>query len=201
MPMSRVSKRKCANPDWVTVAVKNKKLLIVAVVTVAIGLVGIFIAGMALSAQTGNRPTVGSPAPDFSTTLYKDYRGGLPENIKLSDLRGKVVLVNFWASWCVECRKESDALEAVWRQYRDRGLVVLGMDYLDTETAAVKYLQEYNTTFPIGVDLQQTVSRMYRITGVPETFFIDKKGVVRKTVLLALSRQELVDTVEQLLAE
>jgi cytochrome c biogenesis protein CcmG/thiol:disulfide interchange protein DsbE len=138
---------------------------------------------MVLSAQPGNRPAVGDPAPDFNIGLYKDYRADLPQSIKLSDLRGKVVVLNFWASWCVECRKESDSLEATWRQYRDRGLVVLGVDYLDTESPAIQYLQQYNTSYPIGVDLQEQISHRYRITGVPETFFIEKNGVVRKTVI------------------
>jgi cytochrome c biogenesis protein CcmG/thiol:disulfide interchange protein DsbE len=181
--------------------VKNKKLLIGLVVIAAVALVGVFIAGMVLSAQPGNRPMAGSPAPDFSLGLYKDYRADLPETIKLSDLRGKVVVLNFWASWCVECVKEADALESAWRQYGDRGVVVLGVDYLDTEAAAIQYMQQFDTTYPNGVDLQQNVSRAYRITGVPETFFIDKKGVVRKTVIQALTKQELVSTIESLLAE
>ncbi|MCL5996937.1 MAG: TlpA family protein disulfide reductase [Chloroflexi bacterium] len=180
---------------------RNKKLFIGAVILAAVGLVGIFIAGMVLSAQPGNRPSAGSPAPDFAMTLYKDYRADLPETIKLSDLRGRVVVLNFWASWCVECTKEADALEAVWREYRDRGVIVLGVDYLDTESAALKYLQQYDTTYPNGVDLQQEVSRAYRITGVPETFFIDKEGIVRKTVIQALTKQALVNAIEPMLAE
>ena len=180
---------------------KNKKLLIGVVALAAVGLVGIFVAGMVLSAQPGNRPAVGSSAPDFNIGLYSNYRAGLPQTVRLADLKGKVVVLNFWASWCVECRKESDALEAVWRQYRDRGLVVLGVDYLDTEAPAVQYLQQYNTTYPIGVDLQEQISHQYRITGVPETFFIDRNGVVRKTVIQALTKPELVATVESLLNE
>ena len=179
----------------------TKRWLIVATLVAALAVVGIFIAGLVLSAQPGKRPATGSPAPDFSLTLYKDYQAGLPSTVKLSDLRGKVVVLNFWASWCVECRKESDALEATWRAYRDRGLVVIGVDYLDNETPAYEYLKSYDTTYAIGIDLQEKVSRLYRITGVPETFFIDKNGVVRKTVIQALSKQELDTTVESLLNE
>jgi cytochrome c biogenesis protein CcmG/thiol:disulfide interchange protein DsbE len=181
--------------------VKNKKFMIVGAVVAAVALVSIFVTGLVLSAQPGNRPSSGSPAPDFTITLYKDYQAGLPSTLKLSDLRGKVVVVNFWASWCVECRKESDALEAVWRNYRAQGVVVLGVDYLDNETPAYEYLKSYNTTYPIGADLQETISRQYRITGVPETFFIDKNGMVRKTVIQALTRQELDATIQSLLNE
>jgi cytochrome c biogenesis protein CcmG/thiol:disulfide interchange protein DsbE len=181
--------------------VKSKKLLIGLVVLAAVALVGVFVAGMVLSAQPGSRPAEGSPAPDFPLELYPQYRAGLPEKIQLSGLRGKVVVLNFWASWCVECRKESDALEATWREYRARGLVVLGVDYLDTETPAFQYLRDYDTTYAVGPDIQQQIARLYRITGVPETFFIDRKGVVRKTVIQALTKQELAATVEALLNE
>ncbi len=178
---------------------KNKTLFIIIAGAASALLIGLFITGMVLATQPGNRPATGALAPDFDIGLYQGYRAGLPENIKLSDLRGKVVLVNFWASWCVECRKESDALEKVWRQYKDRGLVVLGVDYLDTEPAAVKYLQSYDTSYAIGDDIQERISRAYKITGVPESFFIDKKGVIRKTVIQAMTQQELISTVEGLL--
>lgn len=179
----------------------GKALFIAGAVIVAGGLIGLFVVGMVLSTQPGNRPDVGSSAPDFSVTLFTGYRTNLPESIKLSDLRGKVVLVNFWASWCVECRKESDALEQAWRQYKDKGLVVLGIDYLDTESAAIKYLQEYNTSYAIGPDIQEHISRAFHITGVPESFFIDRKGVIRKVVIQAMTQQELFATVENLLKE
>ena len=181
--------------------VDKKKLLIIGAVAVAVLLVGIFITGLVTSAEPGKRPTIGSFAPDFSISLYKEYQAGLSPSIKLSDLKGKVVVVNFWASWCVECRKESDTLEATWREYRDRGLIILGVDYLDNQAPAYQYLQSYDTTYPIGIDLQEKISRQYRITGVPETFIIDKNGVVRKTVIQALTKQELVSTVEALLNE
>jgi cytochrome c biogenesis protein CcmG, thiol:disulfide interchange protein DsbE len=181
--------------------VRNRTLVIGGVIVAAVALIGIFIVGMSVASQEGNRPAVGSPAPDFSIGLYQNYRADLPETIKLSNLRGKVVVMNFWASWCVECRKESDALEATWQQYRNRGLVLLGVDYLDTESAAVNYLQQYNTSYVIGADLQERISHAYHITGVPETFFIDKTGVVRKIVIQAMTRQELVNTVESLLNE
>ena len=179
----------------------NRKLLIGIAVIVVVAVAALFAAGMVLSAQPGKRPVAGSPAPDFGIQLYDGYRADLPETIRLADLRGKVVVLNFWASWCVECIKETDAFESVWRQYKDRGLVVLGVDYLDTEAPARKYLESFNVTFPNGVDLQQQISRAYRITGVPETFFIDRHGVVRKVVILALSKAELVAEIETLLSE
>lgn len=178
-----------------------KPWMVLVAALVILGVVGLFAAGMILAAQPGKRPMAGSPAPDFEMPLYADYRADLPARLKLSDLRGKVVVLNFWASWCVECVKETDDLESVWRQYRDRGAVVLGVDYLDTEAAALKYLQGFGATFPSGVDLKENVSRAYRITGVPETFFIDRRGIVRQVVTQALTRQELARQIEALLAE
>ncbi len=182
-------------------AARNRKLLIGLAVVAVVAVAGLFAAGMVLSAQPGKRPAPGSPAPDFTMPLYEGYRAGFPETIRLSDLRGNVVVLNFWASWCVECVKETDALEAVWREYKDRGVVVLGVDHLDTEPAARNYLEGFGVTFPNGIDVQQQVSRAYRITGVPETFFIDRQGVVRRTVIQALSRAELAAEIEVLLAE
>ena len=182
-------------------AARNRKLLTGAVVLAIVAIAGLFAAGMVLSAQPGKRPVPGSPAPDFTMPLYDGYRAGLPETISLSDLHGKVVVLNFWASWCVECVRETDAFEAIWREYRDRGVVVLGVNHLDTEPAARKYLESFDVTFPNGIDVQQQVSRAYRITGVPETFFIDQQGAVRRTVIQALSRAELAAEIEALLAE
>ena len=156
---------------------------------------------MVLASQPGKRPPVGGAAPDFNLALYPDFRGGMTDTVRLSDQRGRVVVLNFWASGCVECVKETEALESVWRDYRERGVVVLGVDYLDTESAAYAYLRDFDVTFPNGIDLRQSISRLYRITGVPETFFIDRNGVVRTIVIRALSRQELASQIEALLAE
>jgi cytochrome c biogenesis protein CcmG/thiol:disulfide interchange protein DsbE len=168
-------------------------------VAVGIALVaGIFFIALNLVTQQGARPTSGSPAPDFSLRLYPAYRAGLPEEIRLSDLRGNVVVINFWASWCVECHKEAQALENIYRRYKDRGVVVLGIDYLDTEAPALAYLKQYGVTYPNGIDLQQQVARAYRITGVPETFFIDRDGIVREVVVAPLTEAELAAKIEAL---
>ncbi len=109
-------------------------------------------------------------APAFE---FKTFEG---QTLRLSDLRGKPVVLNFWASWCQPCRQEAPVLQAVWQQYKTQNLVVLGVDYVDTEPEAKKYLQEFKITYPNGPDIGTVVSQAYHITGVPETYFITREG-------------------------
>lgn len=116
------------------------------------------------------------PAPAFVLPRL-DGEG----TVSLEALRGKVVVLNFWASWCVPCRDEAPALEATWQRYKDRGVVVLGVNVQDLVPAAQRFLRETATTFPTVRDKDNTVYRAYGLTGVPETFFIDRAGrIVRK---------------------
>lgn len=161
----------------------------------------LFGIGLFNSAQVGNRPAIGAVPPDFELTLYPNYQADLGERVKLSDLRGKVVLLNFWASWCIPCRDEAPALEAMWREYRDRGVVFLGVDYLDTEADGLRFLAEFGTTYANGFDVQQRISRQYRITGVPETFVIDQQGVVRTIFIQPINETRIRAAIDPLLNE
>lgn len=96
--------------------------------------------------------------------------------LTLASLRGKAVAVNFWASWCQPCREEAPILEAAWRKYKDRGFVLVGVDYVDTDSQARKYMKEFDLTYPNGPDIGTLISQAYHITGVPETYFITKDG-------------------------
>lgn len=117
------------------------------------------------------------PAPAWTLQLFDEYRGGwATSSINLEDLRGKGVVLNFWASWCKPCEEEAAALEAAWQQYKDQGIVFVGVDYLDQEPAAKRYLDKFKVSYPNGPDLAGKISRRYTIRGVPETFFIDPQG-------------------------
>jgi cytochrome c biogenesis protein CcmG/thiol:disulfide interchange protein DsbE len=164
-----------------------------------VGLVVVLALG--LRNRYATRPTSGL-APDFTMPFYAGYEGGLGKpQVTLSELRGKVVLVNFWASWCVECRDEQAVLEKLWRQYRDKGVVFLGIDYVDTEPAALQYLKEFGVTYPNGPDMGTKISPKYRITGVPESFLVDKQGNIVWLKIAPVAEQELAAQLSAALAK
>lgn len=132
-------------------------------------------------------------APDFTLTLFE---GG---ELTLSELQGQVVVVNFWASWCIPCRDEAPILERTWRRYRDQGVVFIGVAYLDAEKGSLAFLEEFDITYPNGPDLGTRIARNYRITGVPETFFIAKDGRVADLEIGPLTERRLVSAIETLL--
>lgn len=144
-------------------------------------------------AQAG--PVDRGMAPDFSLTSF-DGR-----NITLSDLRGQVVIVNFWASWCPPCREEAAYLEQTWRKYRDQGVVFIGVDYVDAEKEALAYIKEFDITYFNGPDIGTRISDAYNIKGVPETFFVAKNGELRGVHIGPLKPPELDEKIEELLAE
>ena len=123
-------------------------------------------------------PQVGFTAPDFT---LESLTG---DPITLSDLRGKVVVLNLWASWCPPCRAEMPALNAVYQKFRDQGLVVLGVNttFQDDETNARAAIRDWGLTFPIVFDRDGATSRQYRVQAMPTTFFIGRDGVIRDIV-------------------
>ena len=121
-------------------------------------------------------------APEFSLPVLANgaalgKRDG--EMLSLSELRGRPVVVNFWASWCIPCKREAPILEAAWRKVRGRGAVVLGIDIQDLSGDALDFIAKYGQTYPHVRDKSDATYRAYGLTGVPETFFLDRAGRVR----------------------
>lgn len=144
---------------------------------IAVPVVFLLFLGVRLYDTNTSEQRAAGEAPPFVFTTFEG------EEISLEDLRGKGVVLNFWASWCDPCRAEAALLEATWRQEKENGIVFIGLDYLDQEPAAKAYLAEYDVTYPNGPDLQSQAARRYGIKGVPETFFIDPEGKIAHMVI------------------
>jgi cytochrome c biogenesis protein CcmG/thiol:disulfide interchange protein DsbE len=141
-------------------------------------------------------PLLGRPAAAFALTTFE----GKP--ITLESLRGRVVVVNFWASWCVPaCYDEAPSLERAWQAYRDRGVVLVGVNIQDKEEPARRFLTRFGHTFPNAPDPAGRVSVDYGVYGVPETFFIDRRGQVRFKQVGAVTDEILRRHLDVLLQE
>jgi cytochrome c biogenesis protein CcmG/thiol:disulfide interchange protein DsbE len=141
-------------------------------------------------------PLVGRPAAAFRLTSF----AGRP--IALDTLRGRVVVLNFWASWCYPaCYEEAPALERSWREWRDRGVTVVGVAIQDTEDKAKKFIEDFGLTFVNAPDATGRVSIDYGVYGVPETFFIDRRGRIRAKHVGPVTDEVFRATVQALLAE
>ena len=112
-------------------------------------------------------------APDFT---LKSRSG---QNLKLSELKGEVVMVNFWASWCGPCRQEMPLLDQLYKRYQSMGFTILGVNVEEDSSAAEKVLKELPVSFPILFDKQNEVSKLYGIAAMPSTFLVDRDGKLR----------------------
>jgi cytochrome c biogenesis protein CcmG/thiol:disulfide interchange protein DsbE len=160
---------------------------------IAIGLVALLFAllvwtlvteeggDLAAAAARGERPE----APDF-TLERLDEEGELT----LSSLRGKAVVLNVWASWCIPCKEEAPFLEQVWREHRDRGLVVVGLDAKDFRVDARRFAKRFDLTFPLVYDGPGDTLAEYGVTGFPETFVIDRAGRVVEAFVGGVNSEE-----------
>lgn len=173
-------------------APRRQKAGIIVAFAVVLAILGLLGWGLKQS-QAGPRDS--GKAPDFTLTGY-DGRV-----VTLSKLRGQVVIINFWASWCLPCREEAAYLEQTWRKYKDRGVVFVGVDYVDTEKEARAYIKEFDITYINGPDLGTRISQSFNIKGVPETYYVDKNGVLRGVNIGPLKSPQLDQKIDELLAE
>lgn len=139
-------------------------------------------------------PLVGHQAPPFTLPFFDGGGTGLEQ------LRGKPVVLNFWASWCFPaCYEEAPALEAAWQTYRDRGVMVIGVDIQDREADGKAFIERFKISFPNGPDLQGKISIDYGVYGVPETFFISRDGTIHYKHVGALDMKVLHAKIEEML--
>ncbi len=152
-------------------------------IVIWVSLVGLLaLVGFGLQRARNPMAELNQAVPDFDLVFYEGYEYNGKAAMKLSDLQGKVVVINIWASWCKPCEQEAPELEQAWQLYKDSGDVVLiGVDYVDTPAGANEYLTKFNISFPNAPDLKSNISSILnRQMGVPETYLIDREGVLRQ---------------------
>jgi cytochrome c biogenesis protein CcmG, thiol:disulfide interchange protein DsbE len=162
-------------------------MLIIGILSVAA------VFGLALARQNKSQPKSG-PAPEFSLTTFDG------QSFKLSDLKGKVVMINFWASWCGPCKDEAPALQATWDAYKSRGDVVfVGIAYADNGPRSLDFIKQYGVTYLNGPDLGTRISENYNIQGVPESFIIDRNGNVAEFIYAGITKSALSASIDRAL--
>jgi cytochrome c biogenesis protein CcmG/thiol:disulfide interchange protein DsbE len=171
---------------------RSKRTGLIVAFAVILGLLGLLAWGLR-KVQAG--PVESGMAPDFTLTSF-DGR-----TLTLSELRGQVVIINFWASWCPPCREEAAYLEQTWRKYKDEGVIFIGVDWVDTEKEALAYMDEFDLTYFNGPDIGTRIAQAYNIQGVPETFYVAKNGELRGVHIGPLKSPELDNKIDELLAE
>ena len=171
----------------------RRVLLTAAILLPAMALLGLLAWGFTREPKFIPTPLLAKPAPAFSLTLFQGTV------LRLDELRGKVVFLNFWASWCPPCRAEARMLEAAWRGYKGQGVVFLGINIQDKEEAARKFLEEFDVTYPNGMDPGSKIAIDYGVWGLPETFIIDREGRITYKHVGALGAETVIAKVDEAL--
>lgn len=164
-------------------------VLIVGIISVAV------VFGLQLANRGQTQPQRGQFAPDFELVTYDG------QTLRLSDLRGQIVVVNFWGSWCLACYDEAPSLQAIWEEYGDKGVLLVGVAWLDPDSKSLAFIEQFGLTYPNGPDTGERIARRYNITGAPENFVIGPDGRVEEAILGPVTYEQLRLILERLLAE
>jgi cytochrome c biogenesis protein CcmG/thiol:disulfide interchange protein DsbE len=150
------------------------------------------------------------PAPDLRVALFPAQQGtlptasaavtGQPRTVRLADLAGRPAVVNFWASWCQPCREEADVLERFAQEYGPRGVAFIGVNVWDSGDKASDFLDEFAVTYANGSDAGGGAAIEYGVTGLPETFFVDRQGQLVRKFIGPVTERALRAAVEELLS-
>jgi len=146
---------------------------------------------LGLLGMAGRPPLVGAPAPEIA---LKNLQG---QEVKLSDLRGKIVLLNFWATWCKPCKEEMPAMQASYDKLRDQGFVVLAVNELEDVDRVIEHIRTYRHTFLVVMDHDNHVANRYGVVGLPASFLIDRKGVIREHIFGSLLTEQWITEMVQ----
>lgn len=146
------------------------------------GLIYFLALGLMLDPKSMQSPLVSHPAQDFEGEWLQG-QDWVPERksnqiLSLGDLKGKAIILNFWASWCYSCRQEAGIMEAFWQQADKSQLIVVGIAIQDEPEQAISFAQQFGKTYPLALDVSGKAGINYGISGVPETFFINPEGII-----------------------
>ncbi|MFN8373807.1 MAG: TlpA disulfide reductase family protein [Anaerolineae bacterium] len=170
-------------------AASKRRFPLKTVVLLIAAAVVLLLAALLLSQNT---PTASGGAPEFTLTTLAG------ETLRLRDLRGQVVVLNFWATWCEHCRIEMPDLQALSEAYAHRGVLVVGVAYGDQEGRVRDFIRDYGITYPIGLDMSG-IGDAYQLAGVPQTIVIDPQGRVDTTYYAAFQPAQISAVIERLL--
>jgi cytochrome c biogenesis protein CcmG/thiol:disulfide interchange protein DsbE len=172
---------------------KRRRVAVAVVVAAVAAIVALLATGLGQGSSVAASPLIGRAAPDFTLP-------GLDgPSVTLSKLRGQVVVINFWASWCAECHSEQAALSDTWEQFQDSGVVVVGFDFEDTAGAARGYVHDAGVSYPTVEDADSHTALAYGIRGVPETFVVNRSGHVAARIIGGVDAADLGRRIETLL--
>ena len=173
-----------------------KLLLILAIAGLVLALA---IAGLLLFKGNATEPSsqssslIKEAAPNFTVALLDG------KNFQLSDYKGKPVMINFFASWCLPCREEIPAIEKIVSTYKPKGVVFLGISTDDTEVKANDFIKKYGVSYSIGLDKSTAIQKSFGLYGIPTTYFIDKQGIVNYFHSGAVTEDLLQNELDKLL--
>jgi cytochrome c biogenesis protein CcmG/thiol:disulfide interchange protein DsbE len=150
--------------------------------------------GFGVNQEFGQIEVTARPAAQFTLESMDG------EQVDLSELRGKVVLVDFWASWCAPCRQEAATLKQVYQEYAGQPVEFIGVNIWDRQKDAIQYVSDFGIPYPNGVDESGTIAIDYGVRGIPEKFFIDSNGMVQHKFVGPMHPEALRSTLDKLLA-
>ena len=150
--------------------------------------------GFGVNSEFGQVKVSSAQAAEFSLELLD---GG---SLALSDLRGKVVMLDFWSSWCLPCRQEAPVLAEVYREYKGQPVEFVGVDIWDQPSDALEHIRRYGVPYPNGIDANGVIAIDYGVTGLPEKFFIGRDGVLLKKFVGPMRAGDLRTILDELLA-
>ena len=183
-----------------------KKIMAFTVVTVAaVGLLGLLgwalakaqgtsFGGFAINADFTEVPVANPTPANFTLKLLSG------EQITLEALKGKPLMIDFWASWCVPCRQEAPQLARLDKEYREKGVVFLGVTLWDSDSAARQFVERYGIQYANGIDQQGTIAIDFGVTGIPEKYFFNREGRVIRKFIGPVGEDKLREALDSLLA-